>query len=126
MGTNILLPENAVAVYRGMSKTFELTVKDATGAAIDLTGSSIYFTVKKSLKDPLPLIQKSAVSALQIELTAPRSGGASIYLDPSDTQSMDSGNYVFDVIAILANGKRYVVIPPSVFIIESTVTSVPI
>lgn len=40
-----------LTVIRGDDATFELTFTDAEGNAIDLTGGTIFFTVKKKLDD---------------------------------------------------------------------------
>ena len=45
------LPANAVTIIRGTSKTLVLTVKDKDGAVVDLTGSTIYMTVKSNATD---------------------------------------------------------------------------
>ena len=54
---SILLPENAVTVIRGASKTLKLTVKDKKGELVDLTGATIYFTVKRKETDEECVIQ---------------------------------------------------------------------
>jgi hypothetical protein len=121
MSSNILA-DNAITIYRGSSKTYLLTVTDEDGEIQNLTGASIYFTVKCDVKDSLAKIQKSSAQATEIEIHAPTEGKAKIYLGPTDTQNMDPGKYVFDVWVQLASGKRYPVIKPSTFKVEHAVT----
>jgi hypothetical protein len=116
-------PKNSIQVIRGTSKAFELVVSDETGAIVNITGSRIIMTVKRELTDADPIIQKdSAVGPVEVELSEPKAGKAKIYLDPPDTQTLDVREYVFDVWVILASGKRYAVVPPSVMEIVAGVT----
>lgn len=123
MSTDYLLPENALEVVKGSSRTLPLVVTDpSTGEAVNLTSSMIYFTVKRKISDPIPLIQKTTTLSSEIALTAPREGKAEIYLLPSDTIRLDAGSYLFDVWVILADGKRHPVVPPSSFEVRPSVT----
>ena len=118
----ILLPENAVTATRGASKTLNLTVKDKDGNPVNLTGSTLYFTVKKKETDRVCVIQKISTDAAQIEVASPATKGtAQIFLQPSDTNK-DPGKYRFDVWVVLASGARFVVVKPSVFEIVPGVT----
>ena len=122
-GTSILGPENEVEIYRGSSKTYELEVVDGEEHAVDLTGARIVLTVKCDVMDPAPLIQKdSQVGATQIDITHPKEGLAEIKFVPSDTQTMDVGEYVFDVWVVLSSGTRGPVILPSPFKVVAGVT----
>lgn len=116
-------PQNAVQIVRGSSKTFELTVLDVDGAAVNLTGARVLMSVKRAVTDARPVIQKdSAVGIAQVAITVPLAGRAEIYLEPSDTQTLDDREYVFDVWVVLASGKRYPVIAPSVLVVAPSVT----
>ena len=123
---SILFPENAVTIIRGASKTLKLTVTDENNAMVNLTGARVYFTVKISDRDPQPLFQKSSNNPAQAEITTPREGIALIYLQPSDTQNLDPHEYLFDVWVVLANGKRYPVVKPSVFKVEPGISFIPL
>jgi hypothetical protein len=98
-------------------------VTDEAGGVVNLTGSRIIMTVKRELTDSNAVIQKdSQVGVSQVELSEPKAGKAKIYFDPPDTQTLDVREYVFDVWVILASGKRYAVVPPSILEIVSGVT----
>ena len=121
--TSILGPENEIEIYRGSSKTYELEVVDGEDHAVDLTGARVVFSVKCDLVDPAPLIQKdSQVGAAQIDITHPKEGIAEIKLVPSDTQTMNPGEYIFDVWVVLASGTKGPVILPSPFKVVAGVT----
>lgn len=121
--TSIQGPENLIEIYRGASKTYELEVVDGEDAPVDLTGARIVFTVKCDLSDPAPLVQKdSQAGPTQIDITHPKEGIAEIKLLPSDTQTMDAGEYIFDVWVVLASGTRGPVILPSPFKVLAGVT----
>ena len=123
----ILLPENAVSVYRGTSKTLVLKVKDKNKEPVNLTGATVYFSVKRDERDTgNPLIQKMSSDSAQIEIPNPTDGIAKIYLQPADTQNFDITKYRFDVWMVSAVGKRFVVVRPSVFNVEATVTKIPL
>lgn len=123
----ILLPENAVSVTQGTSKTLVLTVKDKHDDPVDLTGATLYFSVKRDERDVgNPLIQKISTDSAQIEVPNPTDGIAKIYLQPSDTQNFETTQYKFDVWMVSAIGKRFVVVKPSVFNVEAAVTRIPL
>lgn len=118
----LLAPVNAVTVIRGSSKTFQLTVVDRFGKPVDLTGATLFFTVKVKTEDPYPVIQKKSSDPTQILITNPKGGVAQIYLQPQDTANRDPLVHVFDAWVSLVGGKRYPVIPPSTFEIVPGVT----
>ena len=117
-----ILPENAVTIIRGTSKTLELVVTDAEGKAVDMTGARVVMTVKAVITDTNPLIYKSSDNPAQAAVTVPREGKAQIYLTPSDTHTLSAKQYVFDVWMVMQNGKRFAVVPPSTFEVKASVT----
>lgn len=128
--TSMLLAANSVSIYKGSSKTLCLTVNNGTGCdsgtgPVNLTGATIYFTVKCREGDPSPIISKSSNVVGQIVITEPRAGKAKIYLTPLDT-NLDPGQYKFDVWVVLSSGKRYPVVTPSIIEILPAVTEIPI
>lgn len=121
--TNILLPKNALTVIRGSSMTLRLTVTDpTTNRPVDLTGARVVMTVKGRAEDATPILQKSSDSPAQAVITAPTYGIAEVYLVPADTEKKTIRQYVFDVWVVLVSGKRYAVIPPSIFDLQAGVT----
>jgi hypothetical protein len=124
--TASFLPANAVTVIRGTNKTLALTVKDSAGEVIDLTGSTIYMTVRLKETDEGCLFQKISSDPAQIEIPNPTDGTAKIYISPSDTAGKKPTRYVYDILIILSSAERHVVVGPAVFEIKAGVTVVPI
>ena len=122
-GGSIIAAENQIEIVRGATKVFELEVTDAHSEAVDLTGARVVLSVKCSLEDASPLIQKdSEKGATQVDITTPKEGLAEIKFVPSDTQTTDIGEYIFDVWVVLASGAQNPVVQPSPFIIKAGVT----
>ena len=121
-----IAPVNTLTFTRGTSKTLELTVTDAAGTIVDLSGSKVVFTLKDDAYNPLPLVQKTTDDPTQAELTEPRLGKARIYLSPADTQNLDPVTYVYDVWVVLGSGKRYAVIAPTDLTLTMGVTMLPL
>jgi hypothetical protein len=122
----IMQPENAVAIVKGSSRTYEIRVQDEHCEPVNLTGCTMYFTVKEHLNDVAPYIQKTSLNALEIEFVDALGGVARVYVNPSDTFHARVKPYCFDVWLILTTGKRYVIIPPSIFDIQAAVTVIPV
>lgn len=119
---DVLLPKNAVQIIRGTSKTLQLSVADATGKPVDLTGSRIVMTVKSKFEDTTNVFQKTTDQATQVLITDARGGVAQVFINPADTQDREIKQYLFDVWVILSSGKRYAVVPPSIFDLQPGVT----
>lgn len=98
------------------NRTLALTISDGAGAAVDLTGSKLWFTVKTktSDEDADAAIQKRNTAAGggndEIEILDGPAGSVAIYLVPADTDGVDPGIYVFDVQTILSDDKTYTVL----------------
>lgn len=118
----ILVSENQISIYKGESATLNLSVVDSDNRVVDLTDGRVIMSVKNDIKDQFALIQKTSDSISQIELTAPRSGKATIYLNASDTSGIDVKQYVFDIWVKLNTNKQYMIVKPSVFEVLESVT----
>lgn len=114
----------AIDVAQGETKTLELTVTNADGDPVNLTGATVYFTVKAS-RDGSALIEKDSGTPAEAQITDAANGEAEIYLVASDTSSLDAGSYVYDVWVVLSGGARHQVIDPSTFEITVPVTVIP-
>lgn len=112
--------EAPLIIPRGDDRTYVCSVKDKEGVVINITGSSISFSVRRDYDDLLVLISKSSTQIDEIELTNPTGGAFKIYLVPVDTQGM-AGNYKFDIEIILSTGKVYTPIIGD-FIVQRTIT----
>jgi len=125
---------NSVELYKGQSKDLEVTIVQVgvdpdTGnegdVAVDLTGATIYFTVKWAAGDPGCLISKKSTVSTEISINTPETDGiATIHLLTQDTYKLEAATYVFDVWVVLSSGKAYPVIEVSEFIVKEPVTVV--
>jgi len=111
--TSLLTPANAIDVYRGLSFTARLTVTQ-DDLPYDLTGATLYFTVKCDVKSLQNALQKTSLPAGGIVIAAdPRDGYADIALTTADTQALDPGKYVFDIVLVTVSGERFLITGPS-------------
>lgn len=79
-----------IKMVRGRTEAFEVPVTDAEGVPYELAdGESVIFGIKKNAKDNAAIFTKLA--------THEGSGVYRISLIPEDTESIDPGDYVYDV-----------------------------
>lgn len=97
----------ALKINRGTS--FPITVNySSNGLAGDLTGASVFFTVKKTEFDN-DMTDASAVLAKTITTHSdPTNGVSVINIDPSDTLDLDPNiDYRYDIKVKIATGEIY-------------------
>jgi len=95
-----------ISMFRGDDKTVRITVKDGSGALVNITGAHIKFTAATS---PTSIAKDSDNGASEVDWTDPTNGEAEIYLVPADTAGAtpkEIGSYLFD-IEITLSGKTY-------------------
>lgn len=78
------------------------------------TGDTIYFTVRQTVEDPI-VLQK-------IVTEFDNDGKAVIIISPSDTESLDFDDYVYDIQLTKADGTVTTLIEPDRFRIKEEVT----
>lgn len=102
---------NVIKITRGDSAIFKVNVISQRGGGIYPLKSTdkLVFTVKKSTKSPVPLIQKELINS-------------EIILEPLDTSMLDYGDYVYDVQLTTHKGMVDTIIPPSKFKVLEEVT----
>ena len=91
---------NLAPFYRGDTKAFNLSFKDAGGAPIDVTGHELWFTMKRSVTDA------DADAVLQKKIifpsgTASQSGEGTLTLESTETGAIDPGTYYFDIQKVI-------------------------
>ncbi len=100
---------NTLFVTRGDSAVFGLNLTGADGNAYTLAdGDKLTFTVKKTTSDKDALITKDVTT--------------DIVLQPSDTNGLEYGRYVYDLQLTRANGDVETIVTPSAFIVGEEVT----
>ncbi len=86
-------------IYRGDSKTFNLTFVDGDGSPIDLTGATIYFTIKYQ-DDYVNSTSDTTDALIEKDITThtnPTGGLSSVTIDSDDTYGLRPITYKFDM-----------------------------
>lgn len=105
-----------LTIIRGDDTTIELTYQDADGNAIDLTGATVYFTVKSAFDDD----DTDADAIISKDITShadPTNGRSDIVLTDEDTDVALSEHYIADVQIKNAAGA---ITTSSIFSVEVT------
>jgi len=87
--------------YRGDTQVYTLTIKDKDGNPIDLTGSTIFFTMKENLTLP---DDSAALQVIVKTHTDPTNGITKITVPATDTSNLKGGyTYFYDFQLVDAN-----------------------
>lgn len=111
------MSQTQLSILRGRNKSITLTFIDEKNAAINLTGYTIYFYVKESIKDG------DVDAKIKKEITEhsdPTAGKSEINLLPDDTKDLVPKNYLFEVATSSGDGHKYTV-TSGLFVVEKTV-----
>jgi hypothetical protein len=139
--------DEGLSVFKGRDRTVTFLISDPPtddapdGDLGDLTGTKIWFLVKKALEDEdsLAVIDKRSLnnggSDTQAKVTVEtnldpvtgevRNKEIEVYLEPADTNALIdgySGDYVFDCVIEIPSGARLQLFAPSTFDVEQPVT----
>jgi hypothetical protein len=118
----MLLPTNGIRLSQGEDQIVEFTVTDSSGAVQDLTGARIILSVKADSTDRTPVISKTSDDISQGQIVKALSGQARFYIVSQDTKDLAPGIYLYDIWVKLSSGKKYPVIPTSVFEVTGSIT----
>ena len=83
-----------IAMRRGDIHYERFIIKDPTGTGTDIDFDEVYFTVKKTYEDRPYLFQKVLSKGTIEKLDI---GDYQLKIEPSDTENLPYGRYVFDV-----------------------------
>lgn len=101
---------NNISLIRGDSGAFAISVTDTDGNAVTLTdGDVLTFTLRRTPRSPTIVLQKTITDG-------------TLTINPSDTQDMPFGSYVYDVELKRADGYTDTIIPPHEFLLLEEVT----
>lgn len=101
---------NRIQLVRGDTFRAKLTLKDKAGNIyIPSADDEVLFTVKRNALTNQILVQK-------------RVENSEVVLEPSDTENLNFGSYVYDVQVVLANGNKDTVIQANIFELLPEVT----
>ena len=97
---------NKLEVNRGT--TYVITVNyQQDGVAADLTGATVFFTVKTAQYSTDATDADALVSKDVISHTNPTAGITQITLDPVDTATITPGKYFYDIKVLDSDGDIY-------------------
>mgnify|MGYP007071576780 CR=1 FL=1 len=93
-------------MYRGDSKTFDLTFTSSNGTTLNITGYTIFFTVKNKNSYYNEFNDSSALVSVNVTShTNATSGLSQVNISPSDTSTIAPGTYIYDMQLKDATGK---------------------
>ena len=104
------VPYYPMDLYANNNRRLRCYVRDGDLNIIDLTGATCVFTVKMSKSDTSPTIQKSTAVSGEGQIGSADQGECFFYILPTDTDSIDIAQYVYDVTVTLADGNSYTVV----------------
>jgi hypothetical protein len=101
------MPSNQrLEIPRGDTRRFQVTVTDEAGLPVNLSGATIYFTVRKkfasSADDTDAVFQKSVGAGITI--TDAAAGVIALVIDPADSRSLPKIVLLYDLQVITAAG----------------------
>ncbi len=128
MGSCTTYCDTKIECYKKRSKTIRVTVQVSTSVPLDLTGALIWFSVKRDNDDADTdsLISKKNLdnggSDAEAQVVDGPNGILEVYIDPTDTEAMEAGDYKWDVVIETAAGRRKQAVNPSRFSIFQPTT----
>ena len=112
---------NTVKLCRGQTKVLTIQVKTKEGKCANLTGATIYFTVRENATGPVLI---GLISPVGIEITDAPNGKATITVD-SDLTDIAKGCYRYDIWVEYPGSppERHCVVKFAEFIVEDAITT---
>lgn len=102
--------DNNIKIIRGDSGAFNISITDTDGNPVELTDDDILtFTLRRAARNPTIILQKVII-------------GGELDINPTDTEGLAFGAYVYDIELRRANGYVDTVIPPHEFLLMEEVT----
>jgi len=89
----------SLSIKRGDTKRYTVYFRDEAGSLVDITGWTVFFTVKENITDTDP---NAKISKTITDHSDPTNGESTIELTSVDT-NLD-GNYLFDIQIKRASG----------------------
>ena len=87
---------NKISVFRGDNPIYSFRFEDKDGVAVDITGWTVFFTVKTEYADDDVGVE-TVISKTVTSHTAPTDGLTELQLSTSDTDLDSSVRYLFDI-----------------------------
>lgn len=118
---------NQVSLYvtKGAQEIFDLTFTESDGDPFNLTGFTIYMSVKAAADDASPaLIEKDSGVVGEIDVVSAAGGTATLTINPADTSSLATGQYWYDVWVSSSATTKKPLIKVSAFNVTGRVTEI--
>lgn len=101
---------NNISMIRGDSAAFSIGVSDTAGNDVALTdGDVLTFTLRRTPRSPTIVLQKTITDG-------------TLTINPSDTEGLTFGAYIYDIELKRADGYVDTIIPPHEFLLLEEVT----
>jgi len=114
----------ALTCVRGQTLPLVATVRDYKNQLVDLTGATCYLTVRTDEKAAAALIALQTGSGIVLaDQTGALKGQFTATILPTQTLSLEVGDYVWDMWVVDATGNKYPVIATSRFTLLHQVTT---
>lgn len=109
--------DNKIFISRGNTASLELFIADHNGTPYLLKkNDKLVFSVKKACDHSEVLIRKDTYTIATFkDDNKPSYNIYTFNIESADTESLDFGNYVYDVVLYFANGRTETIIDPSQF-----------
>lgn len=101
------VPFLTIDLFRDNDRRLRFFARDASLNVVDLTGATCIFSVKETKGSTSLALQKSTAVSGEGMIGSADQGEAFFFIEPSDTVGLETGQYVYDVQVILADGKQY-------------------
>jgi hypothetical protein len=118
-----------ISIARGESRTITFTVRDRNNALVDLTGASVYFTVRNRIEDAANVIAKKNAAAggdnaqaILLNQTTSK-GKFNVFVLHEDTMNLDpEARYVYDAWLMMPVANYYQIVEAAEFDITPAIT----
>lgn len=97
-------------IVRGDSKNFNITLKkfiNGTESAINLTGTSVKFSIKKFFESSTVNLVLSSTNPNEIDITDAVNGKIQIKFLPANTKDLLPQTYIFDVEVTTVDADKF-------------------
>lgn len=99
-----------ITLSQGNTAVMDVVIRNSDGTEYEMqVGDIARLTVKKSVYDTEPLLQKIVTEG-------------AVHFEPTDTANISFGTYVYDIELTQADGKVFTVQTPRKFVIGEVVT----
>jgi hypothetical protein len=117
---------NAIRLVKGQTKNISVKVRTQEGRPVVLSGETVlYMSVRRTIGSPV-LISKQTGSG--IEVTDPAKGEATVVLDVTDTEQLETGVHRYDVWLVYPStdevtpDERFPLVRHAELVVEDSIT----